>query len=63
MGMLESGTEEGNLIHVYSDAIQGFFETVREGQGFYKFEDKYEILINHIIEHTNDIDNEKVLKS
>jgi len=38
MGMIELGVDEGNLIRVYSDSIQGFFETIREGQGFYKME-------------------------
>lgn len=63
MGMLEAGIDEANVIHVYSDAINGFFETIREGQGFYKMEDIYETLIDHIIDHSNDIDNEKILKS
>jgi hypothetical protein len=63
MGMIELGVEEGNLIHVYSDAIQGFFETIREGQGFSRMEEIYDKLLDHIVDQSNSLDNEKVLKS
>lgn len=56
-------TDEKNLMTVFGHAMNGFFETIRQGQGLYTFYPHFDVFMEFMTDRINMAEEEPVLKA